>query len=390
MAIDILLLLILLIFSRLTIGQRLRQIILVFAVHLLFGAFEFFQLLNLAFGNTVRVWMGLNGAQQAVVADEVNKQQHVEMYQAKSFSSVYLRGKLQSLTSPGSYGFYVLFFLVTIGVKFKELFANTFTKIILAFTGLYYLVIIDPLNLNKNPIAVVLWGSPKYSMFVVLLSIVIVSVFFAPIIETLFNFILKKHWVFIACLLAAVAALLIFKTRVLDFGLDLLLKVIQVSRDISFYADKVLLFYYILLGFLLIITLILLAIKLTKFQAKAKELFLLLAILFMISPFFIVSPGKVPFKDTFKWLSVSTETKLKNVITFGELYEVYYYARENLPKGSIIATMYLELYPYNDDQLLLRGEGYKGSNYEIKKDCGSREVIYERKGYNLCKLPPIY
>jgi hypothetical protein len=45
---------------------------------------------------------------------------------------------------------------------------------------------------------------------------------------------------------------------------------------------------------------------------------------------------------------MNQETQLKNILYEGGIFEVYFYAKNKIPKGSFVATDFNEIYGYND------------------------------------------
>ena len=383
------------IFSKLPFWQRVLQGLFVFAVHLFFSCFEIMLSFGFIFWNTV-VNMFQHDTQgiqstQVIQGNQDGKSLealHFKMYQTPNLLSVYLKGKLQMITNPVSYGFYLLAFFVIIITKFKEIISSNFGRLLLFFIAIYYFIIIDPLNFNKNNLAVVLWGSPKYAMLIVLFSLIFVAVYFESTVKTIFNFLFRKRLFFLSVFISCFALLTIFKNFFLVFGLKLLANLIQITRGISFYVNKVEMAYYGLLGALILLIFIVLCLNRIK-KSITYRIFLVAFSLFMIMPFFIADPGKVPLSKTFNYVNASEEIKLKNVIYFGDLFKVYYYAKNNIPKKTSVRTSYLEVYPHND-YFQLSGMGGQNIDvrYEITSNCSGNIELFKAGGYCLCQNIP--
>lgn len=378
---------ILFIFSKLSFWQRIRQVVFIFSANLFFSAFEFVQSFGFIFLNTFRNLLKIDSGSSKELKNVAL--QHADMYQVNNPKGIYIyiKGKLQMITNVGSYGFYFLFFLSVLVSKLKELIDSVFGKIILLFMAIYYLFIIDPFNLNKNDLAIVLSGSPKYSMLLVLFSIIVVSVYFDSLMRIIFKYVYKNRLLISTASFALALLLYIFKSGVIDFGLKALLGIIQVSRNISFYANKIELFYYVILGFVVFFGFALAIFHLRKIAENlAYRFFFILCLLFMIAPFFIVNVGKVPLSKTFTLLNENRETKLQNTIYFGDLFKVYYYAKNNLPKGTLVRTNSLEIQTYND-YFGLRGAGDSEARHEIiNGDCLNSQELYRVGVYSLCQI----
>ena len=389
--IGIFLLFLLFVFSKLSFWQRTRQIILIFGVNLLFSAFEFLLSFGFIFINTAKdLFKSSTVVQIGQPTDQAWAQRtellHESMYQVKNIKDVYLKGKLQIMTNIGSYGLYFWFFLLVLVSKFKEIMGSVFGKIILVFMAVYYLIIIDPLNLNKNELAIVLWGSPKYSMFVVLISIIISSVYFEEIVSCLFKYVYNNKLRISVVAFISAAFVYFFKFIIIAFGMNILQMLVQINRDTSFYLNKIELFYYAVLISIVSIGVYLTILHFMKIKkGLAYKIFYTFCLFFMVMPFFIVNVGKIPLGETFNMLNENRQEKLQDVIYFGDLFKVYYYAKNNLPKGAIVQTDLIETYTYND-YFKLRWISSPEAKYGISGKCLSSEEIYRAGIYSLCKI----
>ena len=391
-------------FSKLPFWQRIKQVLLVFCVSLFFSAFELVQSFSFMFLNTIRSFFGYettistltdkttrvivnaNGSSQVLVGDQAVKAMHAQSYQMNSLKDLYLKGKLQAITNVGAYGFYFLSFLLILVMKFKEVVTSVFGKTILLFVAIYYIVIIDPLNLNKNDLAIVLSGSPKYNMFVALLSIILVAVYFDSIARSIFKYIFRNRLLLSVVSLVGALLLCVFRKDVISLGLKLIMSFVQIDRDVSFYANKIELFYYFLFILVVLFGIILAIFYFAKIiENTAYRFFFVLCLLFMTAPFFIVNVGKVPLSKTLSLLSEDREVKLQNIIYFGDLFRVYYHAKNTLPPKTPVSTSFSELYVYNN-YLQLRVPGDSMAKYGINRVCSGRDrEIYRAGAYVLCQ-----
>jgi len=384
---------ILFIFSKLPFWQRIWQVVFIFCVNLFFSAFEFAQSFGFIFLNTFKKIFEMHDVSFKTLTGVNNLSgeqslalQHINMYQTNNLREMYFKGKLQIITNIGSYGFYFLFFLAVLVVKFKEIRASSFGKMILLFMATYYLVIIDPFNINKNDLSIVLWGSPKYSMLVVFFSIIFIAVYFDSIIRLVFRFIYKNKLLISITAFVSAIFLYIFKSGVINLGLKILQDVVQINRDISFYANKLELFYYFIFNLTLFFGIVLIIFYFIKIAENiAYRFFLTLCLFFMIFPFFIVDVGKIPLAKTFSLVGESREFKLQNIIYFGDLFKVYYYAKNNLPEKTLIRSVFLEVYVYNDYFKMVERDNPE-AKYEIAKNCLSNQrMLYVSGVYCLCQ-----
>lgn len=380
------------VFSKLPFWQRMFQGLFIFIAHLFFSCFEIVSSFGFIFWDTLANILQLSTHGIQDVESIKNSQYikgvevlHFNMYQTPNLLSVYLKGKLQIITNTGSYGFYFLVFLGIVIARFKEIISSIFGRLLLFFVFIYYFIIIDPLNINKNDLAVVLWGSPKYAMLVVLFALIFVAVYFESWVKIIFNFISKRRISYLGSFSLFFIVFVFLKNFFLTIGLKLLMNLVQISRNISFYVNKVEIAYYGILGVLLFLILFLYNLNKIK-KDIAFKIFLITFSFLMIMPFFIADPGKVPLSKTFSYVSDSEEIKLKNIIYFGDLFEVYYYAKDTLPKGTLIRTNYMELYTYNS-YFKLRGSGDVEARYEIVGGkCFTSNEVYDSGEYSLCEI----
>lgn len=381
-------LLILVVYSRLSFWERIKQVLYIFVVSLFLGAFEFIFSFKFIFLSTLhKSSLTLSAISSKTLSKVQNLDlTHQRLYQMKSLKDLYLKGKLQILTNIGVFGFYFWMFLVVIACKFKKVVNSQLGKIILSFIFLYFLIVLDPFNLNKHSQAIVLWGSVKYATLILLTSLIITSSYAEEMIMKIF--ILLKKWekmaLFITTMLAS--GLLLFKQFFISIGLKILASVIPVYKDVSFYQGKIENFFFAGILFLLLILFSLLLVYFKKSEIAFRVLVFSLILSFVFIPFFITDVGKVKLHETFFYLNKNREYKLVKTLNYGNIYNVYYYAKSKLPEKTQIKTNFNELYPY-DDYFSLHKMKKGGIKYEISRKCQpSSEVLYFSNNIYLCKL----
>ncbi len=387
------------ILSNLSLRERILQFLVVsltVVVSSSFEIFSIFQILLPGVGNYLWHFFESASDNARTLADAKIVQEsqdrvrdaHVGMYQVKSFVDVYLKGKIQIITNPVSYGFYFLAFLFLLFSKGKEMWSSVLGRIFILFVLLYYLVVIDPFNINGNPLSVVLWGSPKYSMFVVLLCMAVVSVYFERTAREFSKFFLKNSRVFLTIFGIVLGVFIVLRSSALDFLLGILLQSVQANRPMEFYAGKVSEIYTLgVLGLFVVIVILLATISGIIRKITSMRILVGLCFAFMMAPFFVADPGKVPLDRTFNFLCAGNERKLESTIYFGDLFRVYFFAKESLPPGEMIRTQSLELSVHNE-YFQLRGESDKDALYEIvHSSCEEGWYqVHESGPYRLCHL----
>jgi len=370
----VILLFILFFLSKLTWMERIWQIISIFSIHLFFSAFEFFKLFSFIFGNTFKASFAKRG---------LNKE-HLNLYQISNFKELYIKGKLQILDNIGVFGFYFWFFLVIIAFKIREIWESKLGKVIVSFVTVYFFMVLDPFNLNKNQYAIVLWGSTKYASLVLLTSMIVLSVYADPAVKQIIKFTKRFYGRVIVLFGIFILIALILKSYLISIGTSVLLSVIPVYKDISFYESKVEIFY---LAMILCLSAFFLGVILLRRKEKIFENLFAISFLtiYILAPFLITNVGKVPLADTFIYINKSKEEKLKNILYHGDVYRIYYYAKKNLPFGTVIKSDFNEVYSYNDYfKLSKKHSGHVA--YAISKKCiNNKDIIFESGGVKLCR-----
>ncbi len=423
-------LLILFLYSSLKWRERFYQIIFVFLIQVFSGAFEFLRMFGFIFASNIKavksnfndlceslrgyidsmrlddtpsdtpsdnqeITLKIDNDNQEItskITDQKNTEPpsshldegHLGLYQMSNLFDIYVKGKFQILTNPGVFGFYFWFFLLIVFNKFKEIFSSKLGKIIISFMGVYFLVVLDPFSFNNHPYAIILWGSTKYASLLMLCSMIFVAVYFDWLVEKIIHWIKKVlNGIIIVSFILFILALFL-KENLIDLGLEILLSVIPIFKEIGFYKEKVegIYFFWLVCLFGLLISLIVLKYK-KKYSYILFSSFLLM--LFILMPFFITDVSKISLKKTFTYLFSDREVKLKETIFYGDIYKVYFYAKENLPEGSIINSVN-EVYTYND-YFKIRKNTQSTIKYKITEKCSNdKRTIYQSGKVNLCEI----
>lgn len=401
--INLILFLILLIFSRLKLFERLKQIIFVFLVQLVFGIFDFITNTRnifipiikkvsekigvdssaLFFHKNIKSLFGPE-AKKIISQPISNVDIHKELYGFKNYKDVYIRGKLQLLSNVGVFGFYFWLFLGICFSKIREIISSKLGKIILIFISFYIFIVLDPLSINQHPLTIVLSGSTKYAGMVFLLSISILSVYAYSIFDWFWKYIKKNRTITVLLLSIFVIIILIFYRNFEVLGLKLLGSVIVFYKDVSFYRSKIDLFLVAALFFPIVILFSLALLQLKKESVAKNLVAFILIVFFILMPFFIIEVGKVPLSKTFSYLNKSQRFKLENAVNLNEIQKVYFFSKDNLVSGTVIETSFNELYLYNNGYFNLTRRIIAGSHYQIDHACDG-EIIYRVSNTYLCK-----
>lgn len=384
--IESVILLILIVFSKQKLWSRLYFTALIFMLSIIFGAGELVK-------HFVPVFVTSLGFSKPHVLNTaiLNKElstvtQHI--YQTVDIASVYLKGKLQIITNVGVFGFNFWLFLLIIVKYFKQLMKVGFSRTTLFFIAVYYLVVIDPLYFNKNPVSVVLWGSPKYAGYLVFLGIIITSVFINSLISWVVKKLKKNSKLFLAGLMLCTFLLMVlFHTEIINFGTRMLSLTIPMYKGLSYYRIAVEKFFYLSL-----LTTLIFVISLTLSVYKMKNIYLyyfanLLIIFIVAGPFFSTIVGKVPFSDSLSFIKKDQRDVLENILYKEDIFKTFFKAKEILPSGSVVSTDYSELTLYNSGKFSMQFTDIKNNYlYKISKGCTDKQIeMFNSNDIYLCK-----
>jgi len=308
---------------------------------------------------------------------------HSDLYQVKGFLDIYLKGKLQIFTNIGIFGFYAWIFIATLAYDLKNIWKNKIAKILVLFIGIYFVVVIDPFNLNGNQYAIVLWGSSKYAKLLLLLSLAITSVYAYYLLSGAFGFFSRYGKAVSIAILSTLFIFVLLRNEVIAYLLKVLFSVTQVYKGAGFYHHKIEIFFY---SSVLIMFLVAISFALDKVKREMSFIIFSLSCIsfFIFVPFFITDVGKVSLLKTFPLLGADGEKKLEKSLTYGDIYNVYFYAKNNLPCGTLLQTSFNEIYTY-DDHFQIK-KGYSDNvDYGISPRCKDNyKPVYTSGNVSLC------
>lgn len=399
--IEALVILVLLTLSKSKIVNRVKEVGYILLLSLPFSGFEFLTYFNFIFVapihsllsevtvNIVDVLNNTDKLNVGILPPDVSSTTvvHQNLYQFHNTEEQYLKGKFQILTNIGSFGVYFWMYLVVVISYFKEILKNNLLKFLLLFTVIYYLVVIDPFNIIKHPLMIVLTGSQKYAMLLLFLSMIPASIFLDRIIQKIITFVEKYLNKFILAGLFFLFIVILFKKTVLDFGLKTLLATIAVFKDISFYRGTVEILYDVLI-FIVILSVVILTVSVVRQEKKwITYLANILVVLVIIVPFFATNVGKVSLEKTFTYINKGTQFKLENSLAEADVFKVYFKAMKLLPKGTVLAVDFNELYAYDNYFALRSSIDSSDTNYLISANCGENnwERVISSNGVYLCE-----
>lgn len=385
--IEVILLLVLLLLSKKSFLNRAKEVILIFLLSLPFGGFEFFIFFKfivlIPVFNFLQKPLFIEGNGIAPVVDVVTV--HQNLYQFHTVRDEYFKGKLQILTNPGSFGLYFWLYMGVLTGFFRDIMKNDLLKFLSLFIAFYYLIIIDPFRIINHPFSIVLTGSAKYAMLLVFLSMIPTSVFLPALVSWMSNFLSRHRGYFIFVGLSLFLMLLFFKNDVVAIGLGMLLSTIALFKEISFYEKAIVLLYDM---FVFILLFFIASLSLSFFQKKTKWIRFFthtFCVSLILIPFFATNVGKVPLFYTLTYASESDRFKLEQSLSEGDVFSVYFQARDILPRGTVLAVDYRELYIYDEYFSLRYSSDNPDIKYRISADCSGWKSIVSSGGVSLCE-----
>lgn len=417
--IGIIVIILLFILSEMSFKDRILQSVSIFIIHLFFSAFDFLKIFRFVFvitfkslvmeiankiellfnwQNEVDISAGTNSganSQAKMVVDSGirsatnpkilgdTNEKHLSLYGMKNIWDIYIKGKLQIFTNIGVFGFYFWFFIAVLISNTKEIIGVKIVRIFLLFIFMYFLFVIDIFNFNNHPAAIVLWGSTKYASLLLLFSMLVASAYTKQLFNLLMSFI-EGNYKKVASILFIFTLVIIFmKKFILAIGVEVLSLTISFYKEEYFYREKIENFYYIVL---ILLIFFLFAILLINYKRTFSRIIIMFSLIsfFVLTPFFISNVGKVGLVETFKYLKSDLQIKLEKSC-FGDIYKVYFFAKNHLDKNTVIKTSLNDVYIYND-YFSLRRRNEDGVKYELGMGCKSlSQIVYNSGDIYLCK-----
>lgn len=357
--------------------------IFIFLLSVPFGSFELFQ--NFKF-----LLLGSLGLSDIATKYSVSANFQKDKYQISNDLYLYLKGKLQFITSIGVYGFNFWLLLFTLVRYFKNILNHEYLKIIFFFMITYFLLVIDPLKLNKHPLTIVLDASSKYPALIVLLGMIISSVFMPKIVKTISLYIERKAKLVVVLLSFGLTIALMFRIKLINLITSLLLLVVPVVRNFDYYHSAIEKFYFMTIIVLFAILLIIIyTLKTNRNRIYSYAVNFIMTFV-IIAPFFTTDVGKVPLKNSLHFIGRNQNELLEETIYQGDIYKVFSMATSVLPKQTLMCTGFKELLIYNHGYFIFI---YSNDNdsclYKIVKKCGADEsVMFCSPQACLCRKDP--
>ena len=149
--------------------------------------------------------------------------------------NVLLKGKLQAFTQPQYFGFvfYIWAFVMLLAWRKREK-TSELEKLLLTYVSVYFFIIMDPFSLNPHKYAYVLAISPKYSLMLVPMVVIMITGKWKLIVD-LINKLPKQ----IVYYFGGLAILLIpwVRHNLANYSWQQLSQMIAYTRDNNYYLD---------------------------------------------------------------------------------------------------------------------------------------------------------
>jgi len=381
--IESIILFLLIFFLRKRFLTKIYNIGYVFILSLFFGGFEFIHFFNFVFITPILNVAHLNTWVNDALAPQTIT--HHDLYDFSSSLSKYLKGKLQIFSNVGAFGVYFWLYIIVLLVFFKSVITEKFLQFLAAFILIYYIVVIDPFNLIKHPLSVVLWGSQKYAMLLLFLSMIGSSVFTPSLLKKTTDILQPKgKWIIVSCIVIIVITIF-FKEIILGILMNILLATIVIHKDMSFYSEVMLSLYntvLVMMGVFLCLAVIAVWCDSRKLM---QSIFVCCGLMLILVPFFATNVGRVALVKTFSYTNASPEDKLRGLLNKGGIMDVYFEAKNILPRGTLLQTDYMEMYAYDDYFALTYSRNIPSVDYAISANCLSWRTIMTSGVVKLCE-----
>jgi heme/copper-type cytochrome/quinol oxidase subunit 4 len=369
--------------------DRIKEIAYIFLLSLLLGGVEFFKYFHFIFVVTLKDSLCLPMICPKRISTEIANTAsfYQSFYQFTNTQKEYLRGKFQILTNIDSFGAYFWIYIVVVCKYFKKILKNNSLGFLLFFIGIYYLIVINPFKIIEHPFMIVLSGSQKYAMLLLFLSMLTASIFLDKIIQEIVSIVEKYIRVFIVGSWLLFVGIVVFKKSVVGFFLSVLSATIPMYQDASSYDNITETLYYILLLVMIVSLIMFIFYNSRKEKKWIIYLVNMLVAIVVISPLLLKNVGKVPLKKTVEYINKDIQFKLENSIYEGDIFKVYFKARNILPRGTEIVVEYKELYAYDDYFYLRDSIDNPNVKYFISADCEKEnwKIITSSSNIHLCE-----
>lgn len=261
----------------------------------------------------------------------------------------HIKGKLQSFTQIGYYGFTFWLALVLFIINLKSLLRQTGFKFMLLFLTLYILILFDPFNLKLHRYSFVAETSTKYTTFIMIFAALLIGYCWSTV-NNIISKLLKNKILLPTVFILIGITLFISKDYIVNEFLNISPLIFRLYKDIGSYNSPMRTIIttastlLILTGVIKLLNLIL-----GKEESIINHIsasLYLLSILFLttIFPFMAFSPGKVDYIDQFRLLFSSRKIKLVSSINEGNIFSATYYLNERKVKEPVLSLLYEPVY----------------------------------------------
>ncbi len=238
-------------------------------------------------------------------------------YNITNTKDIYTKGKLQGFFQIQFYGFVFWLFLIILIFRFKENFREYTSTNILTFLAIYSFIFFDPMNLNNHPFAYVLAISHKYTVLIIPLIAIIISLNYNWL-RKLFNRI--KPRTLSALLITLTLVDFFFIRNNLKSVLAIIKQIMPVYYPDSYYLNllsfgnnSVMIFFIIIILFVESLIFFKGRTDLNEFWKKENISFILFLTFFFLAPFLFFFNSNYGIKETALSSFSSTNVKLQQI-----------------------------------------------------------------------------
>jgi len=276
-----------------------------------------------------------NTSKQSLAKWQTYQNSEFKSYMIKSNLDKWTKGKLQGFFQFQFYGFIFWFFLLILLKRYHQIIKSDISRLILIFIALYYLIIKDVFNINRNQITYITTASHKYTVLIIpFISLIVGSQW--KWIKNKLRFINLNIFAISMIILLIISYFYTSNHYIEIF--QLISKIIPIHNSPEYYIDKIAMINnVIVITTFTFVVFTLSAIVIFKQKAKLywnnHNLGSIIIIIIILFPSLIFFETNLGLTDTVKYSMSSKEIKLSKIKGWEDLYTMVNYLN-NLPKES--------------------------------------------------------
>ena len=292
-----------------------------------------------------------------------NTAARAELWSYRIFNNldIYIKGKLQGLTQVQFYGLVFWLLMIVVVFRYRKITRDYFQKTLLVFSGLFFFVFMDPLNLNSHRFAHILTVSPKYTLILLPPLLLLAGINIKPLLEWIVK-IKPVFW------FKSLGGFLLFDYFILiknpQVAMKLVKAVVPLVRSAGYYQQTIsqvgrfsFLFGMILLAVMGIGLIFTNKKRVGDFWLKQKISVILFLAIFFLLPFTLLFNSNYGFRETVMGITKTREEKLEIVRGGEDFNKAVNYLANNLSGKKILLIdqnwFSVSYYLKNQDEYLL-------------------------------------